>query len=166
MFILADDNGRLPRDDRGGGGGGQGGGGGRRRRRRLVVVVGGGGWGGGGCGDGEPRRRRWHEQAVQSGIGKASVLHPPSRFPHGIASIAPIVECEECTTGWRHYRRSRGTAIVVVPAVLDRQRRRHHWQWRRCDRCPLALIVGDGVCELNFLCIFRRFCAHANNIAS
>ena len=31
-------------------------------------------------------------------------------------------------------------------------------QWRRCDCCPLALIVGDGVCEqLNFLCKFCSF---------
>jgi hypothetical protein len=30
-----------------------------------------------------------------------------------------------------------------------------NWQWRRCDCCPLTLIVGNGVCEqLNKFCSF------------
>ena len=53
------------------------------------------------------------------------------------------MECEECTT-WRHYRRFRGTAVVVVPAVLDRQR----CPFSRDTKRGLVVIdadrVGDG----------------------
>jgi hypothetical protein len=112
--------------------------------------------------DGEAADAATESLADGDGMSRPSnpaLAKPPSStlplaFPTASPALPQLLSARNVPLGG-DYRRSRGTAIVVVPAVLDRQRRRHHWQWRRCES---AMVYVNST--------FSQILARANNIAS